>query len=83
MQVSLERLTQGELPFVVLMPKGTGQREDRFGHVLCGTPQMPVASDQSAGRVTNSELADEVALLRRQLDALYELTGHTKEEPDS
>ena len=83
MQVSLERLTQGELPFVVLIPKGAGQREDRFGHILCGTPQIPVASNQSIGRATNSELADEVALLRRQLDALYELTGHAKEEPDS
>ena len=66
----------------MFIPKGAGQREDRFGHVLCGTPQMPVASGQRTGRATNSELADEVALLRRQLDALYELTGHTKAEPD-
>lgn len=96
MQVSLERLTQGELPFVVLIPKGPGQREDRYGHVLCGTPQMPEAPAQRAARSTNSapvteldnaklveaKLVEEVALLRRELDALYALTGHNKAASD-
>jgi len=87
MEVSLERLTMGDEPLVVLIPKGAGQREDRYGHLLCGTPEMP-ASDSTAGRskngngAHNSELRAELAALRAELDALYELTGHKKPSAD-
>ncbi|MBY6205131.1 DUF480 domain-containing protein [Halomonas denitrificans] len=41
---ALERLCSGEAPMAVRIPKGPGQREDRYMHRLCG----PVAAD--AGR---------------------------------
>lgn len=94
MMVSLERLTQGDKPFVVLIPKSAGQREDRYGHLLCDSPNISATSkpnsninqtdgNQTAGvsdRSSESELVAEVALLRKQLDELYELTGHSKNE---
>jgi len=83
MQVSLERLTMGDEPLVILIPKGAGQREDRYGHLLCGKPEMPVArqidkSDTNADK----DLRTEIALLREELDRLYELTGHSKKSTD-
>ena len=82
MQVSLERLTMGDEPLVVLIPKGVGQREDRYGHLLCGMPEMPQreADNHSSGRAKNQDLLAEIAALRADLDRLYQLTGHVKEE---
>jgi len=84
MQASLDRLTQGDNPLVVLIPRGAGQREDRYGHLLCGMPQMPepsASSGKSASRgAALDELTTEVALLREQLNKLYELTGHPQDD---
>ena len=79
MQVSLERLTMGDEPLVILIPKGAGQREDRYGHLLCGKPEMPVArqTDKSDAN-SDDDLRTEIAVLRKELDRLYELTGHSK-----
>ncbi len=81
MQVSLERLTMGESPLVVLIPRAVGQREDRYGHLLCGMPEMPAESAQtstSSQRVSTQDLQAQIEALRADLDALYELTGHQK-----
>ena len=83
MLLSLERLTQGESPMVILIPRQSGQREDRYGHILCGTVKMPQTT-ASATPKSNSEvnkLRSEVELLRNQLETLYQLTGH--EIPDT
>lgn len=82
MQVSLERLTMGDQPLVVLIPKGPGQREDRYGHLLCGMPEMPVqqARNNASDKAADQDLLAEIAALRADLDRLYKLTGHVKEE---
>ena len=81
MQVSLERLTMGDEPLVVLIPKGPGQREDRYGHLLCGQPEIPVreSSESASLKATNQELMAEIVSLRADLDELYRLTGHIRE----
>lgn len=84
LNVSLQRMTQGDQPLAVLIPRGAGQREDRYGHLLCGTPEMPVAADAASAsgkRGHSAEVAslqEQVAQLRHELDRLYELTGHSK-----
>jgi len=79
--VSLERLTQGEKPAATLIPRQSGQRDDRYGHLLCGE----VAIDSAPVELKNKpqptqseldELKNEVKVLREQLMALYEMTGH-------
>lgn len=49
MQVSLTRMTQGEQPIVRLIGRSAGQRDDRYGHLLCGDtlPAAPVSSHAS------------------------------------
>lgn len=80
MLVSLERLTQGDNPFAVVIPRQSGQRDDRYGHILCGEVQIPTSHSASVKTAaSNTEidtLKSEVAALRQQLEALYKLTGH-------
>jgi uncharacterized protein YceH (UPF0502 family) len=87
--ISLERMTQGDEPLAVLIPRSAGQREDRYGHLLCGVPEMPISAAGSTGgasRNKNAEIAalqQEVSQLRIELDRLYELTGHSNTEADN
>lgn len=83
--VSLERLTLGDNPSVVVIPRQSGQRDDRYAHCLCGEVQIPAstaATDAApaARRQTSTteidELKAEVQSLREQIETLYELTGH-------
>lgn len=83
MMVSLERLTQGSGAIAVAIPRQSGQRDDRYGHILCGEIQITAAvtvptrnhRTQPASTDELETLKSEVATLRRQLDKLYELTG--------
>ena len=81
MVVSLERLTQGETPAAVLIPRQSGQRDDRYGHVLCGevalsSSAVATSEKRPSSRSEIDALKCEVKLLREQLSALYVLTGH-------
>ena len=80
----LERLAKRQPALVVQVPRGPGQREDRFAHLLCGPVDMDaiVARDAStagdspapalASRV--SALEAEVAELREQVERLLDAT---------
>ncbi len=86
--ISLERMTQGDEPLALLIPRSAGQREDRYGHLLCGVPEMPLhpSSPATASRSKNAEittLQQEVSQLRMEIDRLYELTGHSKIDADN
>jgi uncharacterized protein YceH (UPF0502 family) len=61
---ALERLAERETPLVRRLPRGSGQREDRYAHLLCGEPAMPERDDDApAPRGHDSQAAD--ALLAR------------------
>ena len=73
---------------VVELPRAPGARENRWAHLLSGTPAMPTASaaPASGGAARDPLLADrvarledEMATLRKQLARLYEKLG---ESPD-
>ena len=81
---TLEQLQQEkEMPLVIKLPRATGQREERYGHLLCGMPAVepprratriesgenPAASERLA------ELEQQVAEMRSELDLLWQLTG--------
>jgi uncharacterized protein YceH (UPF0502 family) len=89
MEVSLTRMTQGDEPVACLIGRAAGQRDDRYGHLLCGPISNEVlaassAAASSAGAAGNQNeyadkieaLTDEVLELREMLEKLYQLTGH-------
>lgn len=76
----LDRLIQRQPALAVQIPRGPGQREDRYTHLLCGpvdaaavsarlaTQQGPAESSSLEARV--SALENEVAALREEIAAL-------------
>lgn len=71
---ALDRLAERDAPMVRRLPRGPGQREDRYAHLLCGEPAMPEtthssghASTQAGSRAHDDSAFD--ALLAR-IDAL-------------
>lgn len=80
----LERLESRHPTLVLRLPRSAGQREDRYAHLLSGTPTFPAeaplrqsampASVDEAGldaiRERLAELEDEVARLRAMVQAL-------------
>ena len=81
----LERLAKRQPALVVQLPRGTGQREDRFAHLLCGPVDASAivaresnaaaesASPSLAARVSALEV--EMADLRAQLQRLLDAKG--------
>jgi uncharacterized protein YceH (UPF0502 family) len=64
---ALERLAAHEPPLVVPLPRQPGQKEARFAHLLCGEPEIPIATPPT-GPAT--DLAARVELLEEELAAL-------------
>jgi len=77
-------------PLVQRVPKQTGQREDRFVHLLSGAPDLTaIAAMRSESKAsapeTNSELEERVVMLEKQVAALEEKVAMliTKQVRDS
>lgn len=78
----LDRLARRQPALVVQVPRGPGQREDRFAHLLCGPVDVDalVARDTGAAGASQapalaarvSALEAEVASLREQLTRLLD-----------
>jgi uncharacterized protein YceH (UPF0502 family) len=75
----LERLVQRQPALVVQIPRGPGQREDRYAHLLCGPVDMAAIVERSAQRdepepsaleARVAALESEVAALRADIAAL-------------
>lgn len=79
----LERMIQRQPALVVQIPRGPGQREDRYVHLLCGPVDVAAVTARIARSTTASEtgtlsalearlaaLESEIAALREQLDTL-------------
>lgn len=76
---SLESLNQGQFEMMLHLPKGPGQREDRYTHLLCGEPEIaaasaapsitPVSEDRSVTALEDriTELEHRIAALETQL----------------
>ena len=68
----LERLLQRQPALVVQIPRGPGQREDRYVHLLCGPVDVAAVSERMAQRseVEPSALEARVAALESAVAAL-------------
>jgi len=90
MEVSLTRMTQGDKPIACLIRRSPGQRDDRYGHLLCGdiSPSAltdsrefnPAVIDKSESKSDSKQieaLTEEILELREMLEKLYQLTGHS------
>ena len=75
----LERLIQRQPALVVQIPRGPGQREDRYAHLLCGPVDAAAIAERAAQRsepeptaleARVAALENEVAALREEIAAL-------------
>lgn len=75
---TLERLGQRENPLVERIPRASGQREDRYVHLLCGPvdhSQLPAAkvtisTSSNALEERIAQLEERLALVEQELQAL-------------
>ncbi|HVI25338.1 MAG TPA: DUF480 domain-containing protein [Xanthomonadaceae bacterium] len=70
----LERLAQRQPALAVQLPRGPGQREDRFAHLLCGPVDTAALSERVSARAepASSALEARVAALESEVAALRE-----------
>jgi len=76
---TLERLIERDVPLVVRLPRGHGQREDRYMHLLSGPVDVDafvesaIASGSAApGKKADAELYERVTALEGEVAALKE-----------
>ena len=71
-QHALERLSERDVPFAVRLPRGGGQREDRYAHLLCGAPVVSdtVAAPSRAALPADSALMERINALEERIAAL-------------
>lgn len=73
-QYALERLAQHQPPLVKLLGRQAGQREDRYGHLLCGEPEWTAASSGAdpalASPAAQSALTERIAALEAKVAEL-------------
>lgn len=65
---TLERLSQRENPLIERIPRASGQREDRYVHLLCGPidhSTLPVA--KATASTSSNALEDRIAQLEERL----------------
>lgn len=75
----LSALAQGAEPRVQKIPRQSGQREDRYMHLLCGKPAVQAHPPQrSASSAPRSELEERIAELEKQVAMLLEHVGLNK-----
>ncbi len=68
----LERLSEREVPFAVRLPRSVGQREDRYAHLLSGTPAVSdiFTTPSRAVSVTDSVLLERIDALETRIARL-------------
>lgn len=78
-QQILNRFMQRQPPLAICIPRGAGQREDRYAHLLCGEPEieaLPTESEAPRRPVVDTDRMEQlearVATLERQVAELLE-----------
>jgi uncharacterized protein len=74
---TLDRLINRDTPLVVRIPKGPGQREDRYMHLMCGPVDVEAIAAQrgadAGGAGGGGAMAERVAALEARVEALEEV----------
>ena len=79
-QTIIDELTNKAEPLVIIIPKGSGRREDRYTHLLCGEPDIEAISQSISKEVSSTrneesqskiqELEARIAKLEEQMETL-------------
>ena len=69
-QFALQHLIDHEPSMVTGLPRQSGQKEDRYAHLLSGEPDIPAAPAYSAPTTSSSGLEARVAELEAELEIL-------------
>ncbi len=69
-QFALKHLIDLEPPFATTLPRQTGQKEDRYAHLLSGEPDIPAPPRTSVTAEFSSDLNSRVTELETQLEEL-------------
>ena len=67
-QLALEDLIERDPPLAVMLPRGSGHREDRYSHTLCGEIEVP--TPEKPERVTPDPHNDRLGALEQRIDDL-------------
>ena len=68
---ALERMAERDTPLVRMIGRASGQREDRYAHLLCGEPAMPEPGSHAARSTQSGDVApDTLQRLLDRIDAL-------------
>lgn len=82
-QELLEKLSGGDVPFVIQLPRRAGQKEVRYMHLLGGTPVITDEEDNLTAETAvyyNNSLETRVAALENELAALKEAFNNLLKE---
>lgn len=81
----LDAMAARDEPLVVRLPRGPGQREDRYMHLLCGQEAALIpstaASMPNAETVAPGTLAEKVIELEQRIEALERRLADTGDQP--
>lgn len=71
---NLQSLCEKSAPIIVRIPRQSGQREDRYMHLLCGAPDLEALAAQmtTAKKSSAGELEERIAILEQQVHALQQ-----------
>lgn len=68
-------LAQGAEPLVQKIPRQSGQREDRYMHLLCGKPAIQASRPERLTGSPPADLEERIAKLEKQVAMLLEHAG--------
>jgi len=81
-QQVLEKLATEQPAYVTQIPRRAGQKEQRYAHLLSGTPEINDDEDNEnvPARTSNSELENRVSKLETELEELKDTVGRLMKE---
>lgn len=77
LHASLKEMIQRDMPLVVLIPKGTGRREERFTHTLCGDIDLSKIEKDSVVTSLPEPDNDRLDAIEARLTVIEEKLGIT------
>ena len=78
-QQTLQGLMDREEPLVIHIPRAHGQREDRFTHLLCGTPDIEAQPARAATPAAPSLPDETLERIARLEEAMIQLQKEVRE----
>ena len=78
-QENINAMMHRDMPLTVLIPKGSGRREDRFTHTLCGEIDLSALETITAPALLSEMNNDRLEQIEARLTAIEEKLGITIE----